>query len=382
MRLIHAIPAVGKEAAGPSYSVPRLARALAARGHEVDLIEVGDPPFQRRKEMRHSRYAQDFASVPILKSLHFSRGYYKAACEMLHSADLIHNHSIWLMPNVYPAWAAKREGKPLIVSPRGTFSPAALAISPLKKKIFWALAQGPAVRAARVLHATSEQEYADIRAYGLKQPVFIVPNGIDVPAARPHLKCGNRRRLLFLGRVHPIKGLENLIAAWARIGPRFPEWDLRLVGPGPDDYVASLQKLAADLAAPNVAFAGAVYGDAKNDEYAAADLYVLPSFSENFGMSVAEALANATPSIVTHGMPWRGVEPRDCGWWVSADEAGMADALERTLPLERARLAQMGENGRAWMLESFGWDRIADEMEAVYRWVSRGGEAPATVRMD
>lgn len=383
MRLVYTIPAVSNEAQGPSYSVPRLARALADLGHEVDLMSVGEEAFVVRKEYRHSGYRHDFAHVPLLRSLVFSRGFRDELRTRAKTHDLIHNHSIWLMPNVYPAWAARAADKPLVVSPRGTFSPVALAISSLKKKAFWVLAQGPAVRQATLLHATSEDEYRDIRARGLKQPVAVVPNGVDIPAARPHLREGaNRRTLLYLGRLHPIKGIENLIKAWTRVAPRHGDWDLRLVGPGDAAYVASLKALAETLGAPNITFAEPCYGEAKNDEYAAAELYILPSFSENFGMSVAEALANGTPAIVTHGTPWSGVRERNCGWWVPADEAGIEAALDEAMALDRARLSQMGASARAWMQESYSWNGIARQMDEVYRWILHGGATPASVRVD
>src|SRR5207302_10654584 len=123
----------------------------------------------------------DSARVPVLRGLRRSSGLSKALERAAPATDVIHNHGLWLMPNVAAGWAAARARRPLVVSPRGMLAPAALAFSALKKRAFWRLLQGPAVRQAACLHATSEQEYQEIRAFGLANPVAIIPNGIDLP---------------------------------------------------------------------------------------------------------------------------------------------------------------------------------------------------------
>ena len=178
--------------------------------------------------------------------------------------------------------AARRASKPLVVSPRGTLSPVALQRSYWLKRAFWTLLQGRAVRSAACLHATSEQEYRDIRRFGLTQPVAVVANGVDIPPLEaPRASGTGLRTLLYLGRLHPIKGLENLLRAWQRLADRFPDWQLRLVGPAEAAYRADLESLASELDLKRITFAGPRYGADKHAEYAAADLYVLPSYTEN-----------------------------------------------------------------------------------------------------
>ena len=166
--------------------------------------------------------------------------------------------------------------------------------------MFWTTLQEAAVRSAACFHATSEQEYRDIRRAALRQPVAIVPNGIDMPTMSAKPKASGLRTLLYLGRIHPIKGIDDLLRAWQRVASQFRDWQLRLVGPDNDGYRAQLERLSTELKLPRVMFAGPRYGADKQAEYAAADLYVLPSHTENFGMSAAEALARGVPIITTH----------------------------------------------------------------------------------
>lgn len=285
------------------------------------------------------------------------------------------------MPNVYSASAARHARKPHVITLHGTLNPVALARSPVKKKVFWAALQGRAVREAALLHATSDEEYHHIRKLGLRQPVAVIPNGIDVPALPKRERAKGPRRLLYLGRLHPIKGLEDLLQAWGRSAAPFEDWELRLVGPGEKAYVARLQRLASDLDLPRVSFAGPSYGADKSEEYRRADLYVLPSLTENFGMSVAEALAHGLPVITTRGTPWRGLEDQDCGWWIEGGADSMGQALGKALAMDRASLSAMGARGRQWMLRDYSWDSVALALERAYQWLLQGGAPPDVVHL-
>ena len=379
LRVLHVVPSVAAEASGPSYSVPALAKACVALGNEVTLVTVGDGRPAPTAGFTHIECPQDYRTIPLLRSL-------RASSEMVGTleaeaarSDLIHTHSLWLLPNVYPARAGARNGRPLVLSPRGTLSPIALARSRGRKALFWWAAQRAAVRRAALLHATSDQEYEDIRAFGLKQPVAMIPNGVDAPT---HASAGpaRARRVLYLGRVHPIKGLENLLKAWQ--GACVAGWELRIVGPAEPRYLETLQRLTRDLGLQGVEFTGPRYGEAKSKEYREASLYVLPSFSENFAVSVAEALAHGTPVITTHGTPWRGLVSEGCGWWTAPSPEGLAGALREALALNALDLLRMGARGRAWVQRDYGWRQIAQEMLCAYQWVLRGGAAPATIRFD
>jgi len=377
MRLIHAIPHVDEEASGPSYSTPRLCHALAERGHQVELFSLA----RGRAKALCKVVARTFPEGPKIARLGLSDAMRRGLAAAAKGADVLHSHSLWMMPNVYPAWAAARTGAPLVVSPRGALSPVALARSPRRKRLFWDVLQGPAVRQASLIHATSELEYRDVRAFGLAQPVAVIPNGVDV--ARDNAvgeRPAGQRRLLYLGRLHPIKGLNQLLAAWADLRPRFPDWELRLVGPDEGGYGEALRReMAGGLY--GVRFVGAQYGADKRAEYAAAELFVLPSHSENFGMAVAEALAAGRPVVTTTGTPWAGLAEHGCGWRVAPTAEGLGAALAEAMALDREILDAMGARGRDWMARDFGWPRLGEAMETAYRWLLDGGAAPDCLRL-
>jgi glycosyltransferase involved in cell wall biosynthesis len=210
----------------------------------------------------------------------------------------------------------------------------------------------------------------------------MIPNGIDIPLKKSatNEKTG-MRVLLYLGRIHPIKGLDLLLQAWARLQSRFPRWELKLVGPDEDEHQLKLKQLATALKLERVTFVGPLYGAHKDAEYAKADLYVLPSFSENFGMSVAEALAQGVPVVTTTGTPWKMLDNKGAGWCVAPEVTALETALGAALAMQADELRQMGACGRAWMEQDFSWEHIAQQMQAAYRWLLQRGPIPDCVRL-
>ncbi len=180
---------------------------------------------------------------------------------------------------------------------------------------FWRLMQKPALGATSCFHATAESEYKDIRRAGFRQPVAIIPNGIDLPPITLKHR-GNARTLLFLGRVHPSKGLDLLLPAWRAVQDRFTDWRLIIAGPDNGGYLKRVQTLSDQLQLKRIEFLGELKGEQKWEAYREAELFVLPTYSENFGMTVAEALAAGVPAIVSKGAPWPGLEMRRVGWWI------------------------------------------------------------------
>jgi glycosyltransferase involved in cell wall biosynthesis len=319
----------------------------------------------------------------MVGDLRYSSGLARALHELAPRADVIHNHGLWLMPNVDAGRAALFARKPFIVAPRGMLAPAALAFSRLKKRVVWAMLQGEVVRRAACIHATSEQEHDEIRDFGLNNPVAIVPNGIDLPESgrRPTSSTTANRVLLSLGRIHPKKGLDRLVRAWARVEAAHPDWRLRIVGPDELGHARELVTLASELKVQRVSVEKSVSGDAKVAAYQQADIFVLPTLNENFAITVAEALAAGTPVIATKGAPWRALQSERCGWWIDHGVEPLVAALASAMLMKRETLQAMGAKGRAWMARDFSWDRVARNMLDVYRWVAAGGEPPGTVRL-
>jgi glycosyltransferase involved in cell wall biosynthesis len=368
--------------------VPRLCEALAVVGAETMVLSVaaddGGQCDVYDKGYRDCRFTWDYAGIPILRRLRSSRGLSDALQHAVRTTDVIHNHGLWLMPNVSAGRAAASGPTPLVISPRGMLAPAALAFSRVKKRVFWALLQGSAIRGAACIHATSEQEYAEIRGFGLANPVAIIPNGIDLPdlPARPTARPAAERVVLSLGRIHPKKGLGRLIHAWSKVEVGHPGWRLKIVGPPEAGHDNELRALAIGLGLTRVFVQGPIYGDAKTTAYWDADIFILPTLNENFGLTVAEALAAGTPVISTKGAPWSALESEGCGWWIDHGVEPLAAALARAMALPREALKLMGGKGREWMARDFAWDRVAHEMLGVYLWLARRAEPPPTIRFD
>ena len=209
MKIIHTIPTINEEASGPSYSVVRLCEAEIDLGAQVSLTAIDSNP-----TVSHASFLQVFPYGLGPKKLGRSPEMY--AWLKLQTkekkVDLIHNHSLWMMPNVYPKEICQRAGVPLIISPRGTLSDWAMQSGSVIKKLFWPLVQRPVLSSAACFHATAYSEYEDIRRLGFRQPVAVIPNGIDIGTLQKNKS--KERTLLFLGRIHPKKGIEMLLQAW------------------------------------------------------------------------------------------------------------------------------------------------------------------------
>jgi glycosyltransferase involved in cell wall biosynthesis len=375
MRVIEIVASIDEQGAGPSYSVPRLSSALAAAGADVTLCTLGASGDSNGNAVRHRTFPIDFAAVPALSSLRASRALRSWLMHETEGVQVLHSHGLWLMPNVYPADAARAAHKSFILSPRGMLGSPALRFSRLKKQLFWAALQRRAAKSAALLHATSELEQDDIRAMGLRNPVAVIPNGIDVPPyERP--APGPVRTVLSLGRVHPKKGLDQLIIAWAKLGTSTKGWRLRIVGPSELGHADQLRALTAGLALSNIEIDGPAFGEAKLSEYRSADVFVLPTLHDNFAITVAEALAAGTPVIATKGAPWAGLASNRCGWWISQGPDALAAALDEAIGLSPERLTEMGVRGRDWMMRDFSWDRLGADMLEAYRWAVTGGATP------
>lgn len=379
VKTVHVVPSIKAEASGPSYSVPKLCESLAGQGETVELHVLAPTP----GSIPQSYTIHAHQAWKVLRRFGISPSMHKALKDAAQTAHIIHNHSLWMLPNIYPVSAVRRTRCLIVTSPRGTLSHYALTRSKWIKKVIWALGQGDVLKRSSCLHATSESEYLDIRQRELRPPVAIIPNGIEIPLGQKKYKASQGRRgLLFLGRIHPIKGIDMLIRAWARVEKRYPEWELHIIGPDKDGYLLQMQSLSSELHLERIKFLGPVYGREKSKAYWSADLFVLPTHSENFGLAVAEALAHGLPAIVSKGAPWSGLETHDSGWWIDIGEGPLTECLRYVLALPPEELIRRGVNGKAWMEMDFSWTRIGQMMHETYLWLLGKGVPPSWVRVN
>lgn len=378
IRVVHVVPRISNESSGPSYSVVNLCRSLGECGAEITLGTL-----EGSGESSKSDFVKSFPAAGYPARLGRSpemRSWLNNTAKD-GRMDIIHNHSLWMMPNVYSCRAVIGTDVPLIVSPRGTLSQRAMSNGSMVKKVFWPLIQRPALDQVACFHATAMSEYEDIRRMGFKQPVTIIANGIDIPDVRKP-RPGSMRTLLYLGRVHPIKGLDNLLPAWKKLQLRFPDWQLKIVGPDNKGYLREMKRLALTLKLQRIEFAGPLFGTCKTQAYCDADLFVLPTYSENFGMTVAESLAAGTPAIVTSGAPWGGLDENKAGWWIDVGKEPLITCLQSAMAKSSAELDRMGRNGRNWMEKDFSWEHVAQNMKKTYGWLLKENEKPECVITD
>jgi glycosyltransferase involved in cell wall biosynthesis len=379
LRIHHVISSVLEKYGGPSVTVTTLCRELAVLGHEVTLHTYAPAPLLKPEGYALQTYHCARAAPRLGLSVDMARGLWAAA----RSGDIMHVHALWMLSSVLPAWAVRGTTCQLVASPRGMLDPWALGQHPWPKRLVWATCQGPAVRAAGLVHATAETEIDAVRALGITSPVALIPNGVVMPsvAETAHFAV-QPRTLLFLSRLHPKKGVDRLLRAWAQVQAEFPAWELRIVGPDSDGYAANLAALARTVAAQRVTFHGPAFGDARTAHFRTAQLFVLPTHSENFGLVVAEALAHGIPAIVGRGAPWQGLIRENCGYWVDNSVPAIAACLRDTLRRSPAELHELGARGRAWMLRDFSWQERARSMVDAYRWLAGAGPKPPVVSQE
>ncbi len=307
----------------------------------------------------------------------------RALREEAGSADILHNHGLWIAANDYVLTAVRGTKCRLVTSPHGTLSRAALSHSRLAKRIAWRAGHRRVVQDACFLHATGHGELEDIRNLSLTNPVAVIPNGVDIPEEQEGRgeRDGDLRELIFVGRLHPIKGLDVLLRAWRNVQGDARDWRLRLVGPDEGGYESVLKRLRGSLGCERVVFAGPAFGSEKSMAYFGASLFILPSKSENFGMAAAEALAHGVPVVISKGAPWKGVEENGCGWWVEASVDSLTESLKESLAKSPEDLAGMGARGRSWMIREFTWERISRMMLDTYSWAIDGGTPPGWVSL-
>jgi glycosyltransferase involved in cell wall biosynthesis len=282
--------------------------------------------------------------------------------------DLVHDNGLWLPHNHRIAELACGLGWPRVVSTRGMLEPWALRHKHWKKAAAWRLYQRRDVERAAALHATADAEAVNIAAMGLKPPVHTIPNGVDLPElAATDRPAGDQAPMtaVFLGRIYPVKGLQMLVEAWARARPA--GWRLLIAGP---DEAGHRREVEAAVAAAGlsdvVSFPGPVWGKAKTKLLLGADLFVLPSHSESFGMALAEALAHGAPALTTTAVPWPALEARQCGWRAAPAADALAAALRVATACDRQTLRAMGAAGRELIAAEYGWPQIAGAFVALY----------------
>lgn len=292
------------------------------------------------------------------------------------SPDVFHTNCCWLPMSARTAMWAKQRGYKVVYTPHGMLEPW------IMKRHYWTkklpallLFQKKGLEVANLIHATAESEKENLLRldWNTNTNIEVVPNCVQVERIAMKESWKRNKEILFLSRVHVKKGVNFLIEAVAYLKDKLHGYSICIAGEGDSRYIGELESLAERLGVTDmVHFIGGVYGERKWELFRQADLFVLPTHSENFGIVVAEALASGTPVITTKGTPWQELEGYGCGWWTEIGADATAKALKKFLQCSESQLEEMGRNGRRLVEEKYSSGKIASDMVDLYKKVLDG----------
>jgi glycosyltransferase involved in cell wall biosynthesis len=412
--IAHIIPYTGTALGGPVNGMAGYVGLLAEAGYSITV-------YSARKTTDGDSVRLDPKVRHVQESAAGWGSFRRSAALWRHAQEadiaLLHSHGLWTDVNRLAGNLARRRSLPHMLAPCGMLAPGALRHHRWKKVPvrFWF--QNRALRAAQCLHAKSLQEYEHIRRFGLHNPVAIIANPIALPPdtarmSEEDFRCShqipaNRKIVLFLGRLHQVKGLARLVQAWAMIqgktatsvplkirnwdskrlksenwGQRTGEWVLVLAGPDEGGYRREVESLMVKLGCGgNVVLTGKLADNQKWGALAAADLFVMPSDFENFGNALVEAMSCAVPVITTTGTPWEELRTAGAGWWVEPTVAALSGALREAMAMSDDQRRAMGHRASP-LAEQFRPGRVAEHLIQVYQWLLCGAARPPCVKVD
>jgi glycosyltransferase involved in cell wall biosynthesis len=385
MNILHVIASLAAESGGPAKACLEMARASAGRGHAVTIFATdrGLAPDSGARPSTGGGVAIRYFPEQWPHALATSWPLASALMEEVSRFDVVHLHSLYLFTDWAAARACRAHGVPYILRPHGTLDPYQYRQHRWRKFAAEWLFQNRVTRHAAVIHYTADDEMRLAEPYAFGVPGAVIPLGLDLDAYATlppkgefrmrHPEIGARPIVLFLGRLHAKKGLDVLAHAFAicvRQGS-----DAFLVIAGPDDgMLSATQRILADEGmAERALFTGMVTGAEKLALLAEADLFVLPSHSENFGIAVVEALACGVPVLISpHVNLWREVESAGCGRIEPVEVGRVADGIS-VLLADPALRRTMGQKGRTLVANRFTWPRVADALDRLYKRVAAAG---------
>jgi glycosyltransferase involved in cell wall biosynthesis len=391
MRILHVIPTMSARYGGPAKACREMAAAMIARGHEAEIFTTNYDGFGHYDEVTPGFRVNGAARPPVstfpvdLPPHYFriSRPFAHALKREIKRFDLVHIHSLYLFTTFAAGHYALRHGVPFILRPHGSLDPYIYPRHRWRKRVVETLYQDRLFRRAAAVHYTTEDERKLAAPYTFDRPGFVVPLGLDLEDYRPlpepggfrarHPETEGKRILLFFGRINFKKGLDILAKAFGRIARARDDVHLVIAGPDNDGLQADVERwLEAEGVRERTSFTGMITGEAKLALLRDADLFLLPSHTENFGISVIEAMACGLPVLISDKVNiCHEVEAGGAGLVEPLDPERFADRALQMLA-DPERLRAYGEKGIASVERLFAWPRIGEQLERAYQAVIEG----------
>ena len=384
-KILHYISGIDLASGGPARSMPSICLAMQQVDVycEVHARQTENPNDKKLKE----------AGIPVIlvnppsgkiKSL-FSKFLLQ---NVDFSGAIVHIQNIWDLALHWVAKECKKQNVPYVISPRGMLEPWSMNQKKIKKELAMAIYQWSDLQNASCIHTTAISEMEHVRALGVKCPIAVIPNGINVSdyeERKYDIKKNEKKRMLFLSRIHPKKGIDLLLKAWSQLSSHLTEkWELVIAGEGGGDYTIDDLKalIAKDYSAMNVVVAGPQYGEDKTKMYQSADLFVLPTHSENFGMVIAEAMCCGVPVITTTGTPWVDIREKNLGWYIELSVDNLKETFVEAMNLSDIDLHERGKRSREYILNEYSIESIAHKYKSLYDWIYGLSEKPEFVYLN
>ena len=361
MRILHYIPSIDESSGGVGAYMQLLSRdlgklcelhvvthrsekMLALENCQLHFIPLNNNPFSNKSKAEF---------LQLLKTI---------------QPDVFHTNCCWMPQSARTAMWAKHEGFKVVYTPHGMLEPW------IMKRHYWTkkmpallLFQKRGVQIADIVHATAKSERENLLALGWNKNITVIPNCVRIDEIEMKQSWERKKNILFLSRVHVKKGINFLIEAASQLKNELEGYTITIAGPGEESYVSELKQMASRLGVADMfRFIGPVFGDEKWKLYQEADVFVLPTHSENFGIVVAEALASGVPVITTTGTPWEELNANECGWCVSIGTLPLVDALRKFLACSEKELSVMGQKGRKLILDNYSSKSVANLFVEMY----------------
>ena len=375
MKVLHVVPSFhpAYSYGGPIRSTFELCRGLADMGCEVRVLTTDADGLDRVLDVDNNEEVQlpegflvRYCPRRLRNSV--SPTLLRLLPTYMRWADVVHLTGVYNFPTFPTVFWSRCLNKPLIWSPRGALQRWEGSSRVGAKAVWDFLWYHTADRLELTMHVTSEQESLEASARFPKLRMAMIPNGVDVPVDLNRVGRHGELRMLFIGRLDPKKGIESLLKACSLVDSA-PPWRLAIAGWGAPEYVSQLNEQVHALGlSGRVEMLGAVVSKEKKELFECSDVALVPSYTENFAIVVAEALAHGVPVIASKGTPWSRLEEMNCGLWVDNDPKSLATAIRSTgtMPLQ-----DMGLRGREWMQKEFSWASVTNQMLALYNQCAR-----------